>query len=71
LAGALSPRGDACEWYGVSPALWRRALAERDPRAADGNGGRSVSRTRRRRALYLAQRHLFRRVKHSPPTAYA
>ena len=33
----LSPRGDACEWYGVSPALLRDALAE--ARSARGRRG--------------------------------
>ena len=61
----LSPRGDACEWYGVSPALLRDALAGRDPRAADEER-RPIRFTHAPidARLYLAQRQLFRRVKH-------
>jgi len=32
---ALSPEGDICEWFGVSPGLLRDALAARDWRAAE------------------------------------
>src|SRR6185369_8230105 len=31
----LSPDGDICEWFGVSPAVLRDVLSARDRRAAD------------------------------------
>jgi len=60
----LSPRGDRCEWFGVSPELLRDALEPRDPRAADDER-RPMRFTHAPvdAALYLAQRQLFRRVK--------
>ena len=60
----LSPRGDLCEWFGVSAALLRDALEPRDPRAA-GDEQRPIRFTHAPvdAALYLAQRQLFRRVK--------
>ena len=60
----LSPRGDRCEWFGVSPELLRDALEPRDPRAADDER-RPMRFTHGPvdAALYLAQRQLFRRVK--------
>jgi AraC-like DNA-binding protein len=60
----LSPRGDMCEWYGVSPALLRDALGARDPRAADDER-RPIRFTHAPvdARVYLAQRHLFRRVR--------
>jgi AraC family transcriptional regulator len=59
----LSPRGDLCEWYGVSPALLRDVLGARDPRAADDER-RPIRFTHATvdARVYLAQRHLFRRV---------
>lgn len=59
----LSPRGDVCEWYGVSPALLRAVLEPRDPRAADDDR-RPIRFTHApvRAPMYLAQRRLFRRV---------
>ena len=60
----LSPRGDICDWFGVSPALLRDALEPRDPRAADDE--RHPIRFTHAPVdarLYLAQRQLFRRVK--------
>jgi hypothetical protein len=58
--GVLSPSGDRCEWFGVSPRLLRDLLAPRDPRAADDER-RPIRFTHAPVAasLYVAQRHAY------------
>jgi AraC-like DNA-binding protein len=60
---AISPKGDRCEWFGVSPRLLRDVLAARDPRAA-GDERRPIRFTHAPvdAAMYLAQRHLYLRA---------
>jgi AraC-like DNA-binding protein len=59
----ISPRGDLCEWFGVSPRLLRDALAAYDPRAADASR-RLIRFTHAPvgAATYLAQRHIYLRA---------
>lgn len=59
----LSPRGDFCEWFGVSERLLRDIVAARDPRAA-GDERRPFRFTHARTdaALYLAQRQVYLRA---------
>ena len=56
----LSPRGDRCEWFGVSPRLLRDVLAARDPRAA-GDERRPIRFTHAPvdASLYLSQRQTY------------
>jgi len=66
----LSPQGDRCEWFGVSPRLLRDALAPYDPRAA--GGGRQpirFSHTPVDAATYLAQRTVYVRATTQPADA--
>ena len=59
----LSPRGDICEWFGVTPSLLRDVLQARDRDAAD-DPRRPIrfAYTRVTAATYLAQRRLYRRA---------
>jgi AraC-like DNA-binding protein len=59
---AVSPRGDICEWFGVSPRLLRDVLAARDPRAAE-DARRPIQFTHApvSSTLYLAQRQVYLR----------
>jgi AraC family transcriptional regulator len=56
----ISPDGDRCDWFGVSPALFREAIRAWDPRAAD-HDDRPLHPTHAHisAATYLAQRRLF------------
>jgi AraC-like DNA-binding protein len=58
---AISPKGDICEWFGVSPRLLRDVLAARDQRAADDEQ-RPIRFTHAPVAasLYLKQRAVYR-----------
>lgn len=60
---AVSPRGDLCEWFGVSPRVLRDILASRDRDAAD-DARRPVRFTHAPvdPALYLTQRHIYLRA---------
>jgi AraC-like DNA-binding protein len=60
----LSPRGDVCEWFGVSPRLLRDIVAARDPRAADDERRPfRYTHARTDAALYLAQRQVYLRAR--------
>jgi AraC-like DNA-binding protein len=56
---AVSPEGDRCDWFAVSSALLRGALAERDPAAADGEHPIRFTHAPADAPTYLAQRRLF------------
>jgi AraC family transcriptional regulator len=55
----LSADGDRCDWFAVTPALLRDALADRDPTAADGERPIRFSHAPAGASIYLAQRRLF------------
>jgi AraC-like DNA-binding protein len=59
----LSPNGDVCEWFGVSPRLLRDVLAARDERAAQDER-RPIRFTHAPidASLYLRQRAVYRAV---------
>jgi AraC-like DNA-binding protein len=66
----VSPQGDLCDWYAVTPDVLRDALVRRDPAAADDD--RRPIRfpfTRIDAATYLLQRRLFAAALHSAPDA--
>jgi AraC-like DNA-binding protein len=60
---ALSPRGDRCEWFGISPRLLRDIVAAHDRRAADDER-RPIRFTHApvAAALYLTQRCVYVRA---------
>jgi AraC-like DNA-binding protein len=62
---AVSPRGDVCEWFGVSPQLLRGLLEARDRRAAD-DPRRPIRYTHAPvdPDLYMMQRRVYRRAVH-------
>lgn len=59
----ISPKGDICEWFGVSPELLRDVLSARDPRAADDDR-RPIRFTHAlvSARLYLLQRQVYLRA---------
>jgi len=64
----VSPDGDRCDWYAVSDAVLRDALADRDPPAADSHRRPIRFAFARTSAdTYLLQRQLFTRVSNTPP----
>jgi AraC-like DNA-binding protein len=59
---AISPRGDRCEWFGVSERLLRDLVAARDWRAAGSRRPIRFTHAPVDASLYLAQRRTARRV---------
>jgi AraC-like DNA-binding protein len=58
----LSPAGDCCDWFAVTPAVMRAAIGQRDPRAADSRRPIRFSHASVDSSTYLAQRQLFVRA---------
>jgi AraC-like DNA-binding protein len=58
----LSPRGDFCEWFGVSPRLLRQAVAAIDPRSSDAAAPIRFTHAPVTAETYLMQRRLYVRA---------
>jgi len=63
---AVSPDGDLCDWYAISPELLREAVAAYDPAAADEDRPIRFPFVRTDAAIYLHQRRFFTAILRTP-----
>src|SRR5262245_55687417 len=58
----LSPRGDFCDWFGVSPRLLRQAVAAIDPRGSEAVRPIRFTHAPAEAVTYLLQRQVYLRA---------